>query len=107
MAILLQPTGEVRRFEYRTFKDAVRELGGYFETVPYQVSAGYLVLVHETGALDGLPRNDAAQRVTGYPEIYGPAVIVRFEEAGEDELLHRVNDEKRAAFERRLEEIEA
>jgi hypothetical protein len=102
MAILIRPDGSSKSFPYASYRDAQRELGGCFCGVPGQVDAGYLVLVLDEGRLLDEPRNTIVEILTGYPEVYGAAVVVSYQEAGEDELLHRIRKPARDAFDRRL-----
>lgn len=107
MAIAIHPDGRRVDFTYAGIRSAHEQLGGYFDSIPGQQLAGYLVLVHDTGRLDGLPRNRPAEYLTGYPEVYGPAVVVAYEEADEDELIDSINTEARKAFLQRLDLVAA
>jgi hypothetical protein len=107
VATVIHPDGRRVDFAYTGIRSAHEQLGGYFDSIPGQQPAGYLVLVHDEGAVLSLPRNAHVEQLTGYPEVYGPAVIVSYEEADEDELVDQVHTAARAAFDQRLAAIAA
>jgi hypothetical protein len=103
MALCIHPDGKRTEFKW-SIEEANRQLGGWFCSIPGQMRTGYLCLVHDEGAIlnPPLPRNALAERLTGYPEIYGPIVVASFEESGEKDLIDVIRKDDRHLFEARL-----
>lgn len=53
-------------------------LGGYFDCVRMTVDAK--MLVNDEGALNDLPANPAAMLISGYPLLFGTALVVGLED---------------------------
>lgn len=98
MALLINVDGSARTFKYVGIDSAKQQLGGWFDRVPGNIRAGYLVLVHDEGLLLHMPRNPHVEAITGYPEVYGAAVFVSYEEARETELIPTIDRQQRRAF---------
>lgn len=53
-------------------------LGGYFDCV--RMAEDAIMLVNDEGALNGLPVNHAAMTISGYPLLFGTALVVGLED---------------------------
>lgn len=53
-------------------------LGGYFDCV--RMAADAIMLVNDEGALNDLPVNHAAMAISGYPLLFGTALVVGLED---------------------------
>ena len=105
MACLIRADGTSEEFKWEGIKSFDDHIGDIAAAAPVSLHVGYSVYVDDSGLLKDLPRNAAAEELSQYQPLVGPALVVSYEEAGEDELLSLVHSEAKKLFEARLGDI--
>jgi hypothetical protein len=110
MAFVIKPDGTVHRFKWAGIEDFQTYIGDSVSIVRLRLEVGYAVYVDYDGLGKGLPGNPYVEwLILGlryHTPIVGPAVVVSFEESGEDKLLPHVDPEVKKQFERQIHALQ-
>jgi hypothetical protein len=71
--------------------------------VPEGDAAGYCVYVNDDGLMIDMDENEPVEQLCNYAPLVGPAVVVSFEESGEEDLIGYIKPGARKKFLARLE----
>lgn len=107
MATIVYPDGHIETGADHSRLFTVFASGMFARVPSVRAESGYTVYVDDEGLLIPLPTNPLLQRLCGYAPLVGPGFITSHEEAGEDELLHRVDEKAKVQFERALAALSA